>query len=487
MTQSFLWYDYETFGSNPRRCRPAQFAAIRTDANLNEIGKPLVLYCRPPQDVLPEPQSCFITGITPQQCEARGLREADFAQRIAAALTQPDTIGVGYNAMRFDSEVTRFLLWRNLRDPYAQEWQEGCSRWDVLDALRCARALRPDGIQWPTKPDGTPSLKLEHMSAANGLAHESAHDALSDVRATIALARLLRRAQPKLFDFCLALRDKRRVMQELHLPDALERGRQRPFLHISGMFGDERGCLAVMAPLAMHPNNRNELIAWDLSADPSELEHISPEEARARLFTRAADMPDGVPRLAIKSVHINRAPVVMGNINMLSKAQAERWRIDPTAVQRHLAHLLHALSDLSALWNEVYAPREGQPAPDVDEALYGGFISDEDRRRLARLLQLTPQEAALDATGFDDARLPELVFRWRARNWPETLNAEEAARWRAHCAARVLHGAPGYLSLQAFSEQLDAIVAASDDDERTMEIAEALSEWGERLGEQLSS
>lgn len=484
MTQSFLWYDYETFGSDPRRCRPAQFAAIRTDAELREIGAPLVLYCRPPQDALPEPQSCFITGITPQQCEARGLCEADFARRIAAALTQPDTIAVGYNAMRFDSEVTRFLLWRNLHDPYAQEWQNGCSRWDVLDALRCARALRPQGIEWPTGADGKPSLKLEHMSAANGLAHEQAHDALSDVRATIALARLLRRAQPRLFDFCFALRDKRRVMQELQLPGALERGRQQPFLHISSMFGSERGGLALMAPLAMHPSNRNEVIAWDLSYDPAELENISAEEVCARLFTPNADMPEGVQRLAIKSVHLNRAPIVISKVAAYVE-QAAGWGINIDAARQHLRNL-RALPDLSALWNEVYAPREAEETPDVDEALYGGFTSDEDRRRLARLLQLTPQEAALDTTGFDDPRLPELVFRWRARNWPETLNEEEQARWRAHCAARVLHGAPGYLNLQAYNEQLDTIVAASDDDERTMEIAEALSEWGERLGEQLS-
>ncbi len=485
MTHSFLWHDYETFGTDPRRARPAQFAAIRTDADLNAIGQPIVLYCRPPEDALPDPQSCFITGITPQLCEAKGLSEAEFARRIAAELCAAGTIGVGYNSMRFDSEVTRFLFWRNLREPYAQEHHNGCGRWDVLDALRCARALRPVGITWPTAPDGTPSLRLEHMSAANGLVHTQAHDALSDVRATIEVARLLRRAQPRLFDFCLALRSKKRAAAELHLPEALERGSQRAFLHISGMFGDARGCLAVMAPLALHPHKRREVIAWDLSADPSELEHITPEEVRLRLFTRTEALPAGVQRLAIKNVHLNRAPVVISNTKTLDAQQAAHWGIDMQAVRQHFARLC-ALPDLSALWQAVYAPQEHDAPPDVDEALYAGFISDEDRRRLNRLLTLTPEEVALERCGFDDARLGELVFRWRARNWSHTLSDDEQARWKAHCAARILEGAGGTLGLQEYQERLDSIVEASDDDERTMEIADALSEWGERMGSRFS-
>lgn len=121
------------------------------------------------------------------------------------SLALPGTIGVGYNTIRFDDEITRFMFWRNLMDPYAREWQNQCGRWDLLDVVRMAYALRPDGIVWPKKEDGSPSFKLEHLSQANGLAHEAAHDALSDVRATIALARLLRDRQPKLFEFALGL------------------------------------------------------------------------------------------------------------------------------------------------------------------------------------------------------------------------------------------------------------------------------------------
>ena len=474
---TFLWHDYETFGAKPRRDRPAQFAAIRTDAELNEVGAPLMLYCQPATDVLPEPESCLITGITPQECLAKGLPEHEFARQINDALAQSGTIGVGYNSIRFDDEVTRHLLWRNLRDPYAREWQNGCGRWDLLDVARCAHALRPEGVEWPAGDDGLTSFRLEKLSAANGLAHESAHDALSDVRATIALARLIRQTNAKLFDFCLSLHKKERVAQELRLPTSLQDA--RPFLHVSGMFGAARGCLAVMAPLAMHPTNKNELLAWDLSADPAELADLKPEAIRERLFTPTAELPEGVARLPIKGVHLNKSPIVIGNLKTLRPERAERWGIDLTLAERHFERL-RALPDLSALWPVVYArPSAGEPL-DVDEDLYGGFVGNADRRRLNDVLRLSPTELALARTGFDDARLGELVWRYRARNFPDTLNDVERARWGEHRSARLMAGEGGALTLQAFFDRIDAL-AESGDDERAQSVLEALYEWGEHL------
>ncbi|MDP3617373.1 MAG: exodeoxyribonuclease I, partial [Rhodoferax sp.] len=322
-SHTFLWHDYETFGTNVRRDRPAQFAALRTDANLNEIGEPVMLYCRPANDFLPDPQSCLITGITPQLCLEKGLPEYQFAAAIEQLLSAPGTIGVGYNTIRFDDEITRFMFWRNLIDPYAREWQMECGRWDLLDVVRTAYALRPEGMVWPTKPDGTASFKLTDLSSANGLLHEAAHDALSDVRATIALARLIKTAQPRLFDFCFGLHRKDRVAAELGLPTTLASA--RPFLHVSGMFPAERGCLALMWPLAMHPANKNELIAWDLAHDPRQLAAMNVDEIRLRLFSKREELPEGVTRLPIKSIHLNKSPMVMGNLRTLSPAMAQRW------------------------------------------------------------------------------------------------------------------------------------------------------------------
>ena len=464
-THTLLWHDYETFGANTRRDRPAQFAAIRTDANLNPIGNPIMLYCRPANDFLPDPQACLITGITPQICLAKGIHEYQFAARIEQALSLPGTVGVGYNTIRFDDEITRFMFWRNLIDPYAREWQNDCGRWDLLDVVRTAYALRPEGIQWPTHPDGKPSFKLTDLSAANGLMHESAHDALSDVHATIALAKLIKTAQPKLFDFCFELHKKSKVMSELGLPTI--QSMAKPFLHISGMFAPERGCLALMWPLAMHPTNKNELLAWDLAFDPSELASLNAEQIRLRLFTKTADLPDGVSRLPVKSVHINKSPIVMHNLRVISDERAQLWGID-LGKQLHHAAIARDLPDMSEIWTQVYTKSGSSITPDVDEDLYCCFIGNADRRRLNDLRQRTPVELGKIRPTFEDTRLHEMLWRYRARNFPDSLTPDESIRWKDHRISRLIHGENNGLPLETYLDQMSQLRVSCDEDDKTI-------------------
>ena len=479
LSHTFLWHDYETFGLNTRRDRPAQFAGIRTDAELNEIGEPVMIYCQPANDYLPDPTSCMITGITPQHCLQHGLPEHAFAAQIEQLLAQPGTIGVGYNSIRFDDEVTRFMFWRNLIAPYGREWQNDCGRWDLLDVVRMAYALRPEGIVWPTKQEGPhagkPSFTLEDLARANGLLHEAAHDALSDVRATIALARLIRTAQPRLFDFCLGLHKKDRVAAELGLPASPQHA--VPFLHVSGMFPSEKGCLAVMWPLATHPNNKNELLAWDLAHDPSELPLLDVATLRQRLFNKTADLPEGVKRLPLKSVHLNKSPMVVRKLATLTPEMAAKWGIDVDAALRN-AEKAAGLPDMSAIWPEVFQ-RPEEDAPDVDEDLYSGFIGNADRRRLNQLLALSAAELGHDRTGFDDPRLQELLFRYRARNFADTLTLEEAERWEAHRAARLLEGEGGARNVDALFAAIDALAETAD--ERGEAILGALYDYAEAI------
>lgn len=472
---TFYWHDYETFGRVPRRDRPAQFAGLRTDADLNEIGEPLMLYCQPAPDFLPDPEACLLTGIVPQTCVEQGVPEHEFAAAIEIELARPGTVGLGYNSIRFDDEVTRHLFWRNLIDPYAREWQNECGRWDLLDVVRCCYALRPEGIEWPRHEDGRPSFKLEHLTAANGLAHEAAHDALSDVRATVALARLIRARQPKLFEFCLKLRRKEAVWAEI--------GAGRPFLHVSGMYGVERGCMALVWPLAPHPTNKNELVVWDLAQDPAELLELNAQAIRARMFAKQEELPEGQTRLPIKTIHVNKSPIVIGNLKTLSPAAAERWGLDMAQGLVHAQTLAERGHLLAGIWPDVFQRPENGPF-DVDEDLYGGFIGQEDRRQLNRLRSLDAQaladRVAQGRAVFEDGRLDELLFRYRARNFPDTLSEEEFQRWQTHCATRLHQGQGGSQTLAQFFESIDRLGEAADD-ERTHDILGALYEYAEHI------
>jgi exodeoxyribonuclease I len=472
---TFYWHDYETFGRVPRRDRPAQFAGIRTDADLNEVGEPLMVYCQPAPDSLPDPEACLLTGITPQVCLERGIPEYAFAQAIETQLSLSGTVGVGYNSIRFDDEVTRHLFWRNLIDPYAREWQNECGRWDLLDVVRLTWALRPDGIEWPKKEDGRPSFKLEDLTRANGLSHEAAHDALSDVRATVALARLIKSVNPKLWDFCLRMRRKEEVAKEI--------GVGKPFLHISGMYGVERGCMALVWPLGPHPTNKNEVIVWDLAHDPSELFGLSADDIRLRIFSKSDELPEGVTRLPVKTIHLNKSPMVIGNLKTLDPVTAKKWGID---IEQGLIFgeiISRQAHQLTGLWPSIFL-RAAQTNVDVDEDLYGGFVGNSDRRILQELRMSTSTKIAQRLPSFTDSRLDEIFFRYRARNFPTTLSVDEQARWHEYRSDRLHEGVGGFTTLPAFFEQLDALSETAD--ERGQEILSALYDYAEHIAPEIT-
>ncbi len=447
---SFYWHDYETFGATPRVDRPVQFAGIRTDADLNILGDPLMVFCKPAEDYLPQPEACLITGITPQQAMREGVPEVEFITQIHQQLALPGTCGVGYNSLRFDDEVTRYALYRNFFDPYAREWQNGNSRWDIIDVMRLARALRPEGIEWPSYEDGRPSLRLEDLSRANGLAHESAHDALSDVYATIAIAKLLKQAQPKLFAYALSLRDKRVAAQMLDVV------RMKPLLHVSSKFPVERFNTALIAPLAMHPVNKNAVIVYDLSIDPTPLLQLSPEQIAEKLYTATAELADGEQRIPLKLVHLNKSPM-LAPATMLSSQEAERLSISGASCRKHLA-LLRGAEGLAAKVRAVFELSSFEPLTDPDQMLYsGGFFGETDKQAMVQIRSCDPQQLGALEPMFQDPRLEEMLFRFRGRNYPQTLDGEGQQRWAEFCSQRLLHPGPGLLGFEQLFQRLNAL------------------------------
>lgn len=474
---SLYWHDYETFGTDPRRDRPVQFAGIRTDLDLRPVGEPLTLYCRPADDVLPAPEACLVTGIAPQEARAKGIPEARFVAAILEELSFPGTCGLGYNTLRFDDEFTRNASYRNFFDPYEREWRNGCSRWDIIDMVRLTAALRPEGIVWPQDEQGRPSFRLETLTAANGIPHVGAHDALADVHATIGLARLIKTRQPRLYDFLWRHRGKREA------ESLLQFGAGEPVLHASEKYPAERGCVAAALAVARHPRNRNEIAVFDLGVDPEPFLELDAEELHRRLYTRAAELPEGVERLPVKTVHINRCPVI-APYKTLRPADAERLGIDAGRVQAHL-RILRAAAGFAAKLEEAFAipPEYGPENRDPDLAIYsGGFFGDADKQKMARVRATAPERLGELRPRFDDPRLPEMLFRYRARNWPETLNDEERARWARFRRERLTTpDANGLGPLEDYERRIGALETRPEATPRDLRILSSLRDWSREI------
>ncbi|WP_019531186.1 exodeoxyribonuclease I [Dasania marina] len=473
---TFYWHDYETFGANPSLDRPSQFAGIRTDADFNIIGEPLVIYCQPASDMLPQPQACLITGITPQQAKAKGLPEAEFIRLIHKEMARPSTCSVGYNSIRFDDEVTRYTLYRNFYDAYEREWKNGNSRWDLIDMARVCRALRPEGINWPDHDDGTPSFKLEHITAANGISHEAAHDALSDVHATIALAKLIKTKQPKLYDYVLSLRNKRTVAAMLDVVA------QAPVLHTSAMFPASRYCTSLVMPLAAHPSNKNAIVAYDLSVDPTPLLTLSAEQIREKLYTPTAELAEGEQRIALKNIHINRCPIVATS-KLLDEKLAARIQLDLPQARQHYQQLKNSPGLAEKVAQVFAADAQGPAKTDPDVMLYsGGFFSQQDKSVMAQVRSASPEQLQQQTFAFSDSRLAEMLFRYRARNYPESLTAEEAEQWQEFRFLRLTDPEAGAsIVMDDFIEEIETLMADAATTAAQREILEQLLHYSDEL------
>ncbi|MGI1671594.1 MAG: exodeoxyribonuclease I [Neptuniibacter sp.] len=471
---TFFWHDYETFGANPKKDWPVQFAGVRTDDQLNIIEEPVMFYCKPSEDQLPHPEACLITGITPQLALSEGDNEATFFARIHAELSRPGTCGVGYNSIRFDDEVTRYGLYRNFFDPYAREWQNNCSRWDIIDMLRLTRALRPEGINWPTYEDGSPSLRLEDLTVANNIEHGNAHDAMSDVYATLEMAKLVRDKQPKLYNYVINNRSKQAIQSML---DPIS---HKPVLHISSRYPVELGNAAIVAPLITHPVNKNGVIVWDLRHNPEPLMQLSVEELRRLLYTRHDELAEDDPRIAMKQVHINKCPII-APAGMLNTQEANRLQIDGDQCRTHL-QMIRSFNGLKEKVAEVYQENPFEPESDPDQMLYGGgFFSPADKQSIDQVRASEADDLVGLELPFQDSRLEEMLLRYKARNFPQILTTEEQQRWQDYRREKLLNGEGGHLSMEQFYARMNELYVQPDLDEKKRHILEELALYAEAI------
>lgn len=423
MSGSIYWYDFETTGIDSILDRAIQFAGVRTDFDLNVIGTPLNLYCQPGDDVVPVPEAISVTGIMMSELSQRGRIEAEFCKRILEQFSVPETCVAGYNSIRFDDEFTRQMLYRNFFEPYAREWQGGNSRWDVIDMFRMAYALRPEGLDWPQNEKGVPSFRLELLTRANGIGHEDAHDAVSDVLATIELTKLLKAKQERLFNYLFNLRSKKQVLQQMYPLG------KSALIHVSSMYPAQRGCLSIVLPLCAHPTNNNGIICYDLSVSPEVLIAATSEEVHHLVFTAAARLKKNEERIPLKTIHINRCPAISPLVT-LTDDNASRLGLDKDLCRDHLKQLQQASGIVEKIV-DAYESHDFATMADPDFMLYQGeFFGRSDVAVMAELRSSKPERLADFEGQFQDDRLDEMLFRYRARNYPEHLDQQESVRWK---------------------------------------------------------
>jgi len=466
MPKTFFFYDLETSGLSAREARIMQFAGIRTDMEFNPIGEPVNLLVKLNDDTLPSPEAIMVTGITPQQTQADGYTEAEFAKILIDDIFTPDTIVVGFNNIRFDDEFVRHLLWRNFYDPYEWCWKDGRSRWDLLDVVRMTRALRPEGITWPVDKDGKATNRLELLTKANGIDHFKAHDALNDVEATIAMMKLIRTKQPQLYSYLLDMRDKNKIKQLVNLDD------KKPFVYTSGRYDAEHEKTTVAFPLTSGKNGN--VVVYDLRYDPSAFIDLSPKDLAKKLYaTWEERKAEDFQKLPVKELQYNRAPAV-APVGVLE--QAEGWQkihLDQATIEKHKTILLGAPSFAENIRSLLENKPEFKKSPDPEAQLYDGFLPDRDRLRVETVRNADERQLVDFHPDFSDERLDSLLLHYKARNFPSVLSQDEAQMWEQWRSQRIEQQLPEFLkSLQRLATTVD---------EKKSFLLQELQLWAESL------
>jgi exodeoxyribonuclease-1 len=353
-------------------------------------------------------------------------------------------------------------------------------------------ALRPEGVEWPMVEDARsvdpgeaedrsagqrPSFRLQDLANANGIGHEDAHDALADVRATIELARRIRTAQPRLFNWSLELRNKQKAKELLNPASPA------PVVHTSGRIPSVRGCTTVVLPLATHPENDKAIIVFDLMGDADALIESDAEAIRDRVFTSAADLPENLTRFPLKAVKLNAVPM-LAPISVLAGVDHERIGLDMERCKRNAELILRHLQTVQRSVREAFSGRYEDQEVDPDLALYsGGFFEESDRRLMNAIRRCTPAELSERNWEFIDRRLPLMLLRYRARNWPDTLSASEWQTWLKDREMRLTQPPDSaFFGLEAFHLELASARESHQNDSRSQGILNALEAWSIDLG-----
>lgn len=467
MSQTFFFYDLETSGLSGRDDRVMQFAGIRTDMNLKQIGEPANILVRLNDDVLPSPEAIMVTGISPQKTVDEGYSEAEFAKILSDEIFTEGTIAVGFNNIRFDDEFIRHLFWRNFYDPYEWSWQGSRSRWDLLDVVRMTRALRPEGINWPVDDKGQPTNRLELLSKANGLEHTKAHDALSDVEALIGVTKLIKEKQPQLYDYLLKLRDKKEVKKLVNLEY------KQPFVYVSGRLDADYNKATVAFPLTAGKNGN--VIVYDLRYDPTPFLTMDIKELAKKLYaTWEERQSEGFVKLAVKELQYNRAPAV-APLGVLE--QGDGWSnigLSPEIIAKHKSILVSAPGFAENIRTLYENKPDYKKSSDPESQLYDSFVPDIDKLRIEAVRHADERELADFNPSFTDERLPELLLHYKARNFPRSLSEEESVIWEEWRAKRISD------SLPAFVKSLQKIASVETREDKLFMLQE-LQLWAESI------
>ena len=410
MQASYLFYDLETSGLDKSFDQVQQFAAIRTDLDLNEIERHEI-FIRINPDCIPSPEALIVHRVGIEHCQKIGLCEYEGIKRIHEILNTPHTISIGYNTLGFDDEFLRFSFFRNLLTPYTHQYANQCARADLFPMCALYRWQGSSALEWPEK-DGRPSLKLELINACNDLAQGQAHNAMVDVEATVSLARRLKKCDAE-WQYALGFFHKVTEGKRLQKLPRQNEALPPTAMMIDGRFGANNLYQAPVLFLGHHRHYKNQTM-W-LRLDTEGLETLCPENLTSTPWVIKKKQAEAPFFLPMQTRFMER----------MSNEQMTRYETNWLAISKQPS-LIQALQE--HYLNETYPEIENIA---LEASLYQiAFPTQTVTQQLAHCHQ---NELPTEAISLLPEPQKTLGHYLLARNYPERCSETIMTAYHAHC------------------------------------------------------
>lgn len=444
---SFVFYDTETTGKDCHFDQILQFAAIKTDYELRELGR-FDICCRLLPYVVPSPDALRTTGLSIEQITDLGLpSHYEMVRSIKAKLEAwSPAVFVGHDSMRFDEALLRQALYKTLHDPYLTNTNGNC-RLDSLPILQVVNFFEPGILSVPVNDRNQPTFSLAQLAPFNGFPHDDAHDAMRDTEATLHLCRLLYERAGDYWSNVVRFAPKAAVLDFVEANE---------FFSFSDVFFGKVYSWMVTA-LGPNPEYDPELFVFDLSHDPEALATLADDDLRARL----AGSPKPVRRL-----RTNAGPCILPYEDVPAAVRLRMPAIDD--LRRRAAYILrdHGGVAQRLIAAMVGKAREPSVSVYVEEQIYDSFTGYEDRAVMAEFHEAAWSSRADLLDRLDDARLKVLGERLLCTEAPAAMPAHACRRYEADVARRLMaaEGTVPWRTLPQAIRETDGLLAGPLDD-----------------------
>ena len=463
---TYVFYDTETTGTETDFDQTLQFAAIRTDDELNEMDR-FHIRCRLLPHIVPSPGALIATRVKPAMLTDPALpSHYDAIRQVRDKLLEwsPATV-IGFNSLKFDESLLRQALFQTLHSAYLTN-TNGNARSDVMRVAHAVSIYAPGNMIVPTDHQGRQTFRLELLAPANGYNHDKAHEAMADVEATIYIARLVRSRAPDIWHAMDRVTTKSRVKAYL---DA-----QSMFSLTERYFSRTYSWL--VTPCGHNPDYSGEFAVFDLFYDPEAYRSLSLEDLVGVL--------NASPKV-IRSLRANSQPIMM-------PAEAAPTNVKARSVPTHELNRRVAViqndEDFRARVGQAQALRfvDEEPSPHIEQRLYDGFPGEVDQVHMARFHDvLWPDRVSL-AGRMEDSRVKQFAHRLIYFEHPELLPATKRAELDAWRAKRVLSDDEGvpWMTIRKAIREADDLLQYSSGEETALlgEVKDFLLKLAHRLG-----